>query len=216
MADRRSHGTPNLLRPMTLDSRPTLVVVSGRPGSGKSTLARRLADALACPLVSRDEINEGIFRTFCHDPELATKDQVAKLTFDAFFRVLALLVSFGVTFVAEAAFQDRLWRIGLEPLLPITDMKVIHCTVDPGLAHQRLLRRRLERQGGCQSGRAPAGTQAAEPRPQAVRSFEPLSLPVPSLRVVTNDGYNPGLEGILAFITSRSMTDRPAQPDHRA
>lgn len=214
MADRRSHGTRDPACPMTLDSKPTLVVVSGRPGSGKSTLARRLADALACPLVSRDEINEGMFRTFCHDPELATKDQVAKRTFDAFFRVLALLASSGVTFVAEAAFQDRLWRIGLEPLLPIAEMKVIHCTVDPGLVHQRLLRRRLERQGGCQSGRAPAGTQAVEPRPKAVRSFEPLSLPVPSLGVVTNDGYDPGLEGILDFVASRSMADRPTQPDH--
>jgi predicted kinase len=189
---------------MTLDSkrRPALVIVSGRPGSGKSTLARKLAGALACPLISRDEINEGIFRTFGHDPGLASKDQVARLTFDAFFRVLTLLLSCDVTFVAEAAFQDRLWRPGLERLVPMADMKVIHCTVDPDVARQRAARRRLDRQDARWPERAPAGTQAAEPR-LAVRPFEPLSLPVPSLRVTTTDGYDPRFEEILAFVTSR-------------
>jgi predicted kinase len=183
---------------MTLDSnrRPTLAIVSGRPGSGKTTLARTLAKALSCPLISRDEINEGILHTVNHDPELATKDRVAKLAFDAYFRVLELLVSSGVTLVAEAAFQDRLWRIGLEPLVPMADIKVIHCTLDPGLAHQRVVRRRLAQQDVRRSGRAD------DVRPPAVRPFEPLSLPVPSVRVATTDGYDPRLDEIVAFITS--------------
>ena len=189
---------------MTPDSkrRPTLAIVSGRPGSGKSTLARMLADALACPLVSRDEINEGIFCTFDHDPGLASKDQVAKLAFDAFFRVFRLLLSSDVTFVAEAAFQDRLWRIGLEPLVPMADMKVIHCTVDPSLAQQRIARRHLEQQDARQPAWAVA-TRAAALHPPIVRPFEPPSLPVPSLRVATTDGYDPRFEEILAFATAR-------------
>ncbi|MGH4006719.1 MAG: AAA family ATPase [Pseudonocardiaceae bacterium] len=182
--------------------RPTLVVVSGRPGSGKSTLARGLADALSCPMVSRDEINEGIFRTLGRGPEPADKDQVAKLTFDAFFRVLTLLVSYDVTFVAEAAFQDLRWRIGLEPLLPMADVKVIHCTIDPEFARERVIRRRLERRDARRREQAPAGTQTVEPGLATVRPFEPLSLPVPSLTVSTIDGYDPRLEEITAFVQS--------------
>lgn len=197
--------TPDLPHPIETDSsrKPTLAVVSGRPGSGKSTLARGLADALSCPMVSRDEINEGIFRTFGRGPEPADKDQVAKLTFDAFFRVLALFVSCDVTFVAEAAFQDLRWRIGLEPLLPIADMLVIHCTIDPEFARERVVRRRLERQDAGRIGQAPADAQAVAPGSAAVRPFEPLSLPVPSLTVSTIDGYDPRLEEIAAFVESR-------------
>jgi predicted kinase len=175
--------------------KPTLVVVSGRPGSGKSTLARRLADALRCPLVSRDEINEGIRRTLGRGPEPPDKDLVAGLTFDAFLRVLALLVSCDVTLVAEAAFQDPRWRICLEPLLPTTDLRVVHCIVDPQVARERVLRR-LE-------GREPApshvDSKAPEPGWPAVRPFESLALPVPSLTVSTADEYDPPFEAIVAF-----------------
>ncbi|HMI98963.1 MAG TPA: ATP-binding protein [Gaiellaceae bacterium] len=190
---------------MTIDNnrRPTLAIVAGRPGSGKTTLARELANALSCPLISRDEINKGIFHSVEHDPDLAAKDRVAKLAFDAFFGVIELLVSCGVTLVAEAAFQDRRWRIGLDPIAPLAGMKVIHCTVDPELAHQRVFRRRLEQQGECQSTRACADASAANFHQPDVPTFEPLSLPVPSIHVATADGYDPPLDEILAFITSR-------------
>jgi deoxyadenosine/deoxycytidine kinase len=35
---------------------PTLVVVSGPLGAGKTTLAHRLAGAIGCPAICRDEI----------------------------------------------------------------------------------------------------------------------------------------------------------------
>ena len=45
---------------MTSARLPTLVVVSGPAGTGKTTLARTLAAAIGCPVVSRDEIKEGM------------------------------------------------------------------------------------------------------------------------------------------------------------
>ena len=39
---------------------PTLVVVSGPPGSGKTTLAHKIAAAVGCPAICRDEIKEGM------------------------------------------------------------------------------------------------------------------------------------------------------------
>ena len=168
-----------------VDRRPTLAIISGRPGSGKSTLARALAVALSCPLVSRDEINEGMHRTLTHQPDPGGRNDVALRTFEAFFCVIEILLTSGVTFVAEAAFQDRRWRIGLEPLLPLASMKIVQCTIDPDLAYQRVARRRL---------------QQHDPRPPTIRSFQPLSLVVPSLDVATTDGYDPDLDKIIDFI----------------
>jgi predicted kinase len=39
---------------------PVLAVVSGPMGSGKTTLAHRLARAVGCPAICRDEIKEGM------------------------------------------------------------------------------------------------------------------------------------------------------------
>jgi predicted kinase len=39
---------------------PVLAVVSGPMGPGKATLAHRLARAVGCPAICRDEIKEGM------------------------------------------------------------------------------------------------------------------------------------------------------------
>lgn len=189
---------------MTLESnrKPTLAIVSGRPGSGKTTLARALAKSLSCPLISRDEIYEGLLHTFVNRPEPADKDKLTKSAFDTFFRVTEFLLSSGVTFVAEAAFQNERWRMGLEPLVPSADMKLIHCTVSPELARQRVIHRRLEQQSVPEPTIAPA-EPAAGAGPTVIRTFEPLSLPIPSLRVDTTDGYAPQLDEIVAFVLSQ-------------
>ncbi|GGQ27922.1 putative kinase [Actinomadura coerulea] len=178
--------------------RPTLVVVSGPPGSGKTTLAGLLARTLPCPLVSRDAINEGIFHTFGHDLGVAGKESVARMAFDAFFQTVDLLLSSKVSVVAEAAFQHRRWRLGLDSLKAGADVRLVHCVIDPGLARRRVAARLREQPDGPGTRRAALARRGGTGG--AASGWEEPSLAAPSLRVATAGGYDPDIDVIIDFI----------------
>src|SRR5215471_8725901 len=119
---------------------PTLLVVSGPPGSGKTTLAHKIARAVGCPAICRDEIKEGMVHA---NPGFvpSTSDPLSLRTYSTFFEVLEVLVKAGATVVAEAAFQDKLWRPKLAPLADLADIRIVHCDVDPAVARARITRR---------------------------------------------------------------------------
>ncbi len=176
---------------------PTLIIVSGPPGSGKTTLAHPLARAVPCPAICRDEIREGLAHTIGGLPP-ALGDDLAHRTNDAFFGALDHLLRAGVTVVAEAAFQHKLWAPGLEPLLAVADIKVVHCTADPAVVRDRIARRAAEQPeraahpDGDLLALIDAGTFPLE-------GWDRLRLDVPTLDVNTTDGYEPSFERIVAF-----------------
>ncbi|MFF8917433.1 AAA family ATPase [Streptomyces sp. NPDC015032] len=179
-------------------STPTLVIVHGSSGTGKTTLAHELNHALGCPAIIRDEIKQGM--VLSHPGYRSGGDDPLNYpTLDAFFGVLKVLLKAGVTVVAEAAFQDRLWRPNLEPLTGLAHLRVIRCTTAADVARDRIAQRAKEN-----VHRAAHGDQelleAIATGKHSLDSFVPISLDVPTLTVDTSDGYRPGLKAIVDFI----------------
>ena len=190
------------------DCRTRLTVVTGRPGSGKTTLAHALARAIRCPAICRDEIKEGLVNSLT---TAATQmDAAQRHTNDAFFKTIELLLQHGVTLVAEAAFQHKLWTPRLEGLLAIAKTRVIVCSVDAELARSRHVERGLadpdrERFHGDNAVRA-----AREGRRLPIGSYDPPKFDVPTLIVDTTDGYHPQFEQIVSFAREESVAGTAA------
>ena len=189
---------------------PKLIVVTGRPGSGKTTLAHALARSIRCPALCRDEFKEGLVHTCGGRATPADHGRLNWQVYNTFFGAVELLLRAGVTLVAEAAFQHKLWVPKLQPLQDIAQIRLIVCALDPLLAHTRFSQRSVsdpERAGYHGRGLI---QPIKEDTARAISTYEPPRLAVPSLTVDTSDGYKPSLEQMRAFAL------QPTEKDHAA
>jgi predicted kinase len=174
------------------------VIVSGPVGAGKTTLAHQIARTVGCPAICRDEIKEGMAHS---SPGFvpAPADELTMRTLPVFFSVLEQLLRAGVTTVADAAFQDHVWRPGLEPLRGLAQLRIVHCVVAADVAFRRVLQRSEDN---------PVRRVHADPRPdrdiedftRRRDAFKRVSVEAPWLEIDTTEGYEPGLDEIVRFI----------------
>jgi predicted kinase len=181
---------------------PTLIVVSGPPGTGKTTLAHALANAISCPAICRDEIKEGMAHAQPGEFQGEHGDPLTVRTVPLFFEVLRVLLAGGVTVVAEAAFQDRVWRPGLEPLTELAQFRIVQCHVDHAVSFERAVRRGAESEQRRKAHGDSTIDKQADDWAKAFESFDRVSVSAPSLDVDTTAGYAPDLPEIVDFVNS--------------
>ncbi|MFD4406725.1 AAA family ATPase [Nocardia sp. NPDC058499] len=175
-----------------------ITVVSGPAGSGKSTLAHALAERVGIPAIIRDEIKQGMVAATTPTRD-GDYDDLNIPVLHTFFDVLTVLARSGVSAVAEAAFQDKLWRPNLLRVAEFAEIRIIHCTAPQQVLHNRIANRaehdphrRAHNDAGLLAEIA-AGTRT-------IASFVPVNMDVGQLTVDTTDGYRPGLEAIAEFV----------------
>ena len=84
-------------------TRPTIIVVTGRPAAGKSTLAKWLAQELKLPLVSKDSIREELFdRLGWKDRKWA--QELGKASVDMMFYFARAELEVGRSIIMDNAF----------------------------------------------------------------------------------------------------------------
>lgn len=136
---------------------------------------------------------------FAGEFQPAPGDPLTMRTFSGFCEVLRVLVTAGVSVVAEAAFQDKVWRLALDPLSDLARLRIVHCTVAEAVARDRVARRLAN--GSSRKAHADREFLSAVDSGQPpLASFERISIAAPSIVVDTTDGYAPELAEIVKFI----------------
>jgi len=179
--------------------KPLMLVITGLPGAGKTTLSERLSREWCLPLISRDRIKEGYIHTMGMPGDQLLGSGNSE-TNTAFFDVLSLLLDHGISCIAEAAFQHKLWSMYLPPFLEKADVRLLICQLDPHLALNRFLDRGMSDPGRLyfhgdkgvrllQSGVKPEPGTWDEPR-----------MGIPTFHINTADGYDPPLNEMKKLV----------------
>jgi predicted kinase len=183
------------------------VLITGAPGSGKTTLGTELSRALQIPFLARDDVRRGLFFTNGAWTERPGPVPTPEESVDTFLRILETTASLGVSCIVEYVVA---WERSaeLQRIAMAGDCVVVVTECRDAL--ERAARRHrddrlLDRQPvldtlGYTTIEDHTTDALARMRSVARRMRTEFDLPV--LAVRTDDGYDPGLETILAFVTT--------------
>ncbi len=180
---------------------PLAVLVGGAPGSGKTTVAKELGRTLDLPVLHKDDLVHGVWRSIGHGTELGLGGV------ELFYSTMKLWLNNGVSFIG-----DQTWRRGVsEPdvaasLAPIAELVHVHCQSVNAVAR---FERRMRVEPLCGDERLGKLLPLAHKLQEEL--VDPLDFRCPTITVDTTDGYRPGLESIAAWVDG--LYRRPAFHD---
>lgn len=181
-------------------SKPYLIAVTGRPGAGKTTFSRALGQQAFLPVISRDEIKEGYVHTFGKRHSELPKDANGVAT-NIFFRTVEQLLDNGVSLIAEAAFQHRLWAPYLESLREKARISLIICQAgDARTALDRFIRRGLENPMREYFHGDKGVDMYRRGIPVDPGTYDEPKLDLPTFHVDTTGAYDPSIESLMRKI----------------
>lgn len=188
----------NLL--LMMNQRPKCIIISGRPGSGKTTLSQRLSEILYLPRLSRDEIKEGYVNTFGVKHDQLPKETNGMVN-QVFFAAALGLLRGNVSVIIEAAFQHKNWNLIVPSIQEVAHLYVLICNLDAETSARRHLERGLrdsKREFYHGDKRVAIFRETGKFSPGG--NYDAPRFEVPTLWVSTQDGYDPDLPAIQAFI----------------
>ena len=83
---------------------PLVLIVCGAPGTGKTTLARKLAPALALPLIARDDLKESLFETLGWST-VAWSERLGRATYELVYLLIERLLEARCSLLVETPFD---------------------------------------------------------------------------------------------------------------
>ncbi len=183
-----------------MNNKPKCVLISGRPGSGKSTLANKLSEILYLPKISRDEFKEGYVNTFGikHDK---LPIETNGLVNEVFFSTIRNMLSGNISLIIEAAFDHKIWEHIVPDIKKVANLYIIICDLDAERSARRHLERGLanpKREFYHGDRRVAIYRETGKFMPGG--EYNPPNYDVPSLKVLTVDGYCPSLKEIETFL----------------
>lgn len=181
--------------------KPLIVYVSGSPGSGKTTLGRILADKLYIQQLTVDKLHAGI--------RLTTDEfNDRKQTFhDVIVPLMRTMARRDISFVVDHTLIEGVSQGDvLDKLTPLAQLINVHLINDDPIdryIHRNETRDDIQRY----MSRAATPENIQRHRDNLIYTQSPLTVDAPQLVVNTNDGYNPSVDEIVAFIMSAYKRD---------
>lgn len=166
------------------------MLVGGAPGSGKTMLATALGLALDLPVLHKDELVHGRWRT------LGRGTNLGEAGVEPFFQSMELWATAGISFVAEQTFYPQVSERDVqERLAPLSYLVQVHCRSVDSFGRWE---RRMRSDPLC--GRARLSSLVPVVERLISELSGPLKFDCPTFVVDTDDGYHPDLDEITAQI----------------